>query len=192
MQSSPVERMQRSPIIVAVRDPKDLPAALASSQPTVFLLSADIGNVVELVYSVRSKGKDVFVHFDLISGLGRDHQALKWLSEMAEPTGIITTRAPLIAHAKGLGLVTIQRTFLVDSQSVSLTLEQVRRVSPDFLEVMPGIAPEGIRMLAGQAGCPVIAGGLIRTVAQIRAALAAGAVAISTSDQALWRPHLWR
>lgn len=190
MQSSPAERMRRSPVIVAVRDPKDLAAALGSPHPVIFLLSSDIGSVVDMVYSVRSKGKDAYVHFDLVSGLGKDNHALKWLADMAEPTGVITTRAALITQARNLGLVTIQRTFLVDSQSVQLTVEQARRGAPDYLEVMPGIAPEGIRMLVGQAGCPVIAGGLIRSVAQVRAALEAGAVAISTSDEALWT-QLW-
>ncbi|MBQ9942199.1 MAG: glycerol-3-phosphate responsive antiterminator, partial [Christensenellaceae bacterium] len=37
-----------------------------------------------------------------------------------------------------------------------------------------------------QIGAPIVAGGLITTAAQVRAALEAGAVAISTSKQSLW------
>lgn len=178
--------LRRSPIIVAVRDPKDLPLALTSPHPVIFLLAADIANVVELIRTVKTADKEVFVHFDLVSGLGKDHHALQWLAAAAQPTGVITTRGPLVTQARALGLVTIQRTFMVDSQSVQITVEQVRKVAPDYLEAMPGVAPEGIRTLVAQTNCPVIAGGLVKTVTQVKAALTAGAIAISTSSTKLW------
>jgi len=181
----------RSPIIVAVRDPKDLPRALECPQPVLFLLTGDISNVVDLVRSAKENGKEVFVHFDLITGLGKDTRALDWLARTAQPTGIITTRSPLASHARSLGLTTIQRTFLLDSQSLQIGVEQCRKVSPDFLEALPGIAPDGITMLAQQVSCPVIAGGLIQTVEQVKAALSAGAIAISTSAQSLWYQTQW-
>lgn len=180
----------QSPIIAAIRDPKELSKALACPQPVVFLLTGDITNVVDLVRSVRKAGKEVFVHFDLVTGLGKDNHALAWLASTAEPTGIITTRNSLVNHARSLGLVTVQRTFMLDSQSLQITVEQSRKAKPDFLEAMPGIAPEGIRLLAHQSLCPVIAGGLIRTKDQVEAALDAGAIAISTSAEDLWgEPH---
>ncbi|HEY3365219.1 MAG TPA: glycerol-3-phosphate responsive antiterminator [Symbiobacteriaceae bacterium] len=178
--------MRSAPIIPAVRDPRDLPAALASPQPVVFLLATEINNVVELVRVVRGAGKDVFVHFDLVSGLGKDQPALGWLAGAARPSGVITTRSALLGQARSLGLVTIQRTFMVDSQSMQTTIEQTRKMPPDFLEAMPAIAPEGIRHLSGQVGCPVIAGGLVRSVPQVKAALASGAIAVSTSCEKLW------
>lgn len=179
-------RFRNSPIIAAVRDAKALPAAITSPCQVIFLLAAEIGTVASLVQAVKRKGKEALVHFDLVNGLGKDNYGLKWLAETAEPTGVITTRAALVARARSLGLVTVQRSFLVDSQSVQVTMEQILKTPPDFLEVLPGIAPDGIRLLAAPAGCPIIAGGLIRTAAQVKAALAAGAVAISTSDEGLW------
>jgi glycerol uptake operon antiterminator len=152
----------------------------------VFLLAADITTVAEQVSLVRSAGKELFVHFDLIQGLGKDAAGLRWLTGVCHPTGIITTRAQLVKDAKALGLATVLRTFLVDSQSATVTVEQVAKVTPDFLEVMPGIAPEGIRAVAGQVSCPVIGGGLIKSVPQVKAALSAGALAISTSREQLW------
>lgn len=182
--------IHQSPIIAAVRDPRDLPQALACPQPVIFLLSGDITNIVDMVHSVREAGKEVFVHFDLITGLSKDNHALDWLAQAAPPTGIITTRNPLVNHARSLGLLTIQRTFMLDSQSIQMAVEQARKVKPDFLEAMPGVAPDGIRLLVQQAHCPIIAGGLVRTVEQVHAALKAGAIAISTSAPDLWQTAL--
>lgn len=179
-------RLQSSPIIAAVRDEHGLDTALTCPQAFLFLLSTDIGSVGEQVGRARERGKEIFVHFDLVQGLGRDPQALRWLAETARPTGIITTRAAMVPQARSLGLTTVLRTFLVDSQSAHATLEQVGKVSPDLLEVMPGIAPEGIRLLASRVSCPVIGGGLVRTIPQVKAALAAGAAGISTSTESLW------
>lgn len=190
MQHPSQSGIHQSPIIAAIRDPKDLPQALACPQPVIFLLTGDISNIVDLVRKVRAAGKEVFVHFDLITGLSKDSHALDWLAQAAPPTGIITTRNPLVTHARSLGLVTIQRTFMLDSQSIQMAMEQARKVKPDFLEAMPGIAPEGIRLLVEQAHCPVIAGGLVRTVEQVKAALNAGAIAISTSAPNLWETAL--
>ncbi|MFZ5827106.1 MAG: glycerol-3-phosphate responsive antiterminator [Bacillota bacterium] len=192
MATSMRKLLQTSPIIAAVRDEHGLTAALTCPQRFLFLLSTDIGSVGEQVRKAREHGKEIFVHFDLVQGLGRDSQALRWLAETARPSGVITTRAVMVSQARSLGLATVLRTFLVDSQSAHATLEQVGKVSPDLLEVMPGIAPEGIRLLASQVSCPVIGGGLVRTMAQVRAALAAGAAGISTSAESLWRQDLTR
>lgn len=181
-----LSRLKVSPIIAAVREDGVLPAVLASPSAVVFLLGGDISTVAKLVEQVRHGGKEAFVHFGLIGGLGRDPEALRWLAETARPSGIITTRGALIGKARTLGLATVFRSFLVDSQSAQVTVEQVRKSPPDFLEVLPGIAPEGIRLIARQVTCPIIAGGLIRTQAQVKAALAAGAVAVSTSSEVLW------
>lgn len=180
-------RIGTTPVIIAVRSEKELPAALSSPHGVLFLLSAEIATVAEQVHVAASAGKEVYVHFDLIAGLGRDKHGLEWVAEVAQPAGIITTRGPLIAQARAVGLKTVQRTFLMDSQSMQITLEVARKAGPDFLEVMPGIAPEGIAALVKQAGRPIIGGGLVRTPAQVDAALAAGAVAVSTSAEALWR-----
>jgi glycerol uptake operon antiterminator len=182
-----ISQLRAAPIIVAIRDPKEMAAAVASPSPVVFLLACDIGTVAGLVAAIHARGKKAFVHFDLVGGLGKDLPALRWLAETARPEGIITTRGPVVGQARSLGMLTVLRTFLLDSQSLVVAVEQTRKSGPDFLEVMPGIAPEGIRMLVGQVECPVIAGGLVRTVPQVKAAMVAGALAISTSAEKLWQ-----
>lgn len=181
------DQYQPSPIVIALRDPRDLPLALASAHRTIFLLGGTLTGLPQTVAAARSRGRDVFVHADLIQGLGRDAQAVRWLAEAVKPTGILSTRASTVLQAKHLGLVAVQRIFLVDSQALRTGLHVAQEIQPDFLEVMPGVIPGAIRELVQQAPCPVIAGGLCKTVAHYRAALQAGAVAISTSCRDLWQ-----
>lgn len=181
-----------SPIVLATRDFKEIPAAIQSPHKTVFLLSGNLNSIGEAVRTVRSAGKDVFIHFDLIDGLGKDSHALKWVAETVQPTGILTTRGALVTQARSLGLATVQRMFLLDSQSIQTGLTIVKDVKPDFLEVMPGLLPEIIAQLVQKIACPIIAGGLCKNIAHFESARSAGAVAISTSDRELWQYKVGR
>lgn len=182
---TPVEHSV-SPIVMAVRDLAELPLALSSSARTIFLLSTSLSTVEQAVAQAKADGRDVYVHADLVDGLGKDSHAMRWLANSVQPTGILSTRTSALAEAKSLGLVAVQRIFLVDSQALKTAIHLARQTRPDFVEVMPGVVPEGIRQLVQQVPCPVIAGGLCKTVAHYMAARRAGAVAISTSSHALW------
>jgi glycerol uptake operon antiterminator len=45
------------------------------------------------------------------------------------------------------------------------------KVQPDYIEVLPGIAPEYIKKVNQPSGVPVIAGGLIDSEAEVATAL---------------------
>ena len=93
----------------------------------------------------------------------------------------------MIRPAKETGLLTVQRFFMVDSQSVRTAEETLKTTRADMIEVMPGLLPKVIEKLAVSGRTPVIAGGLIETVEEIRAAFAAGASAVSTAKVELWK-----
>ena len=57
----------------------------------------------------------------------------------------------------------------------------------DLIEVLPGLMPKIIRRVSQAAGKPVIAGGLISDKEDVTAALGAGAVAVSTTNPAVWK-----
>jgi len=102
--------------------------------------------------------------------------------------GILTTRSNLISPAKREGLIAVQRLFVLDSESMAAGLPTVEKAAPDAVEVLPGvILPTIAQELAARGALPpLIAGGLIRTATQVEAVLAAGAVAVSTSQVSLW------
>ena len=57
----------------------------------------------------------------------------------------------------------------------------------DIVELLPGvILPEVADLVLPRLSVPLLAGGFIRDAAAVRAALAAGAMAVTTSERALW------
>ena len=187
MEDSWLSGLAERPVIAAVREERSLRAAVDSAAVVVFLLSTTVLNVKQLVQEARQNGRSVFVHLDLMEGLTKDHFGLRWLAETAGPTGIISTRSAALTAARGLGLATVQRFFLLDSQSIHTGLDMAHNVKPDVIEVLPGLLPEVVRDVTRQVSQPVIAGGMITSEDQCRRALQAGARGVSTSNPKLWQ-----
>lgn len=178
--------LEENPIIAALRRREALPLAADSPARVVFLLCGDILCVKEDVALLKKAGKRVFVHMDLLGGIGRDAPAVEYMVRQVQPDGIISTRSQVIRLGKEQGIATVQRFFLVDSQSVALAAETAAVSRPDLAEVMPGICPRVIRSLFQQMKTRIIAGGMVEEKGDILAALAAGAVGVSTSKASLW------
>ena len=181
-----LKAVEQHPVIAAIRHLRDLPAVLESPVAVVFFLAGTIFNMGSAVAQARQSGKIAFVHVDMLHGLSKDDYGLQYLAETIRPDGIITTRNNLVSAARNYGLLTVQRTFLLDSQSVATGIQLVREAKPDVLEVLPGIIPGEIQEIVRKIKIPLITGGLIKTRAQCRAALRAGASGVSTSRQDLW------
>ena len=174
---------ERSPIIAAIRD-SEWEAALDSPSEVLFLLKANLMTVRSRVEEAHAKGKYVLIHIDLADGIGKDEVGIGFLAACGAD-GIISTRGSLIRHAKDLGLVTVQRFFVLDSQGVVSAEHALENLRPDFVEILPGIAEKVIRRFADR-GHLLIAGGLIETKQEVTAALSCGAIAVSTGRQELW------
>lgn len=181
-----LESIEQNPVIAAVRDEEDITAALGSRVSAVFLLHCDIFNIKERVEEVKQSGKSVFIHLDLLEGLGKDQRAVEYIARVVRPDGVISTKTPHIKHAKEAGLFTIQRFFLLDSQSFEQTIRTAKVSMPDMLEVMPAVMPKIIEKICGLLDIPVIAGGLIEGKEDIIDILKAGAVGASTGRRELW------
>ncbi|MFV9568247.1 glycerol-3-phosphate responsive antiterminator [Thermoanaerobacter mathranii] len=186
MEEKILDAIKDFPIIAAVRDVKDLNAALSSNAQVIFLLTGDIMNISEIVQEIKKYGKIVFVHFDLIEGLGKDNKALEYLAEKVQPHGIISTRNNILIHTKQFNFFSIQRLFLLDSQALKTGLTTAKQIEPDSIEILPGIMPSVIKEISLEVRKPLIAGGLVRTKEEVINALKSGAIAVSTSEKSLW------
>lgn len=175
-----------SPVIAAVKDDAGMEKALASDCQVIFLLYGTIVNIDSLVQKVQKAGKICFVHIDLVDGLSNRDIAVDGLVRLCHPDGLISTRASHIRRAQQLGLLAIQRAFLLDSMSMRSLLAQVESNKPDFIEVLPGILPTVISEITSKTSVPLIAGGLIRNKQDVIQALHAGVIAVSTTAQDVW------
>ena len=83
-------------------------------------------------------------------------------------------------------MLTVLRAFAIDSKAVRSLARESSLVTPDAIEILPGAIPRVIETLSRELDTPLIAGGLLSDKSDVTAALAAGAVCVSTSDEALW------
>lgn len=177
------ERLEICPLVAAVHGDR-FDQALESPTEIVFVLEGTVMTVAEQIRRAHEKNKAIFVHIDLMRGIGKDRCGVEYLVDLGVD-GIISTRASLIKSAKELGVIAIQRYFAVDSQGIESIRDMIGATRPDFIEILPGVVNKVIARFAAD-DIPVIAGGLIETKAEVTAALGCGAVAVSTGTQELW------
>lgn len=173
------------PIIAAVRDEQGFSAALDAPPELIFLLKSSILDIREHIARAHEKGKKLFVHVDLAEGIGKDEAGMAHLASLGVD-GIISTRIGIVRAAKELGLICVQRFFMIDSRSVDTAAESLVQSRADMVELMPGVACKAITKMKSRTRVPIIAGGLIDEKSEIIAALSAGATAISTGNAELW------
>lgn len=181
------EKMEKNPVICAVKDINNLEDAINSHAEIVFCLCGNIFNLPDIVEKVKRSGKLIFIHVDLIEGFSRDTMALKYINEKIKPNGIISTKNNILKVAKELGLLTVQRLFIIDSLSIETTVKTSSLINPDAIEIMPGIMPRITKQLSNTLSVPVIVGGLISEKDDIIKATENGALGVSTSSKELWR-----
>ena len=186
MKQSIMENLKTRPVIAAVQNERDIDVAISSGAGTIFLLCADIFNAGELVRKVEKAGKKAIIHMDFLEGIGRDTKAIDYIAREIRPHGIISTKSSHIKVAASKGLFTVQRFFLIDNKSFEMAIKNVASFRPDMVEIMPGVMPSVISRMNSKISIPVIAGGLIDSEQDVRDALAAGAVGVSTGKKALW------
>lgn len=172
-------------IIAAVRRDEDMEWALRSSVSIIFLLKTDINELGNTVNKAHGAGKKLFVHMDFAEGVGKDSAGCLYLKKLGVD-GIITTRANIVKTARDQGISTVQRVFIVDSQSVETAVDNIKKCVPSMIELMPGIATKAISFFKERVSVPIIAGGLISTRGEAQEAVSAGADFVSTGEKSLW------
>jgi glycerol uptake operon antiterminator len=179
--------LQKKPVIAAFRDIESFRIQDLKHTNILFFLGGTIFDLPRVVDQARRYKKLVFVDIDLIKGIGRDAPGIRFLVKESEVDGIITTHSNLIKSAQQEGLASIQRIFVLDSESLKGGLRAIERSNPDALEILPGLVlPKIIKKIGMITSLPVIAGGLITREEEIDEILASGAVGVSTTS-----PHLF-
>ncbi|MFD1363711.1 glycerol-3-phosphate responsive antiterminator [Lentibacillus salinarum] len=179
-----------SQVISSVKQADDIDKAINSNTNVTFLLTGDLTSTKSYINRLQEAGKITFVHIDFIDGLSNTPSAIKYIAEQWQPQGIITTKSNLIKHAKEMGLLTIQRIFLIDRNAVKRGIDIAHSCKPHAIEVLPGLMPNIIDELTKLTHLPIIAGGLVNNKQQILAGLKAGALAISAGNPGLWNYRL--
>ncbi|MDD7306638.1 MAG: glycerol-3-phosphate responsive antiterminator [Peptoniphilaceae bacterium] len=179
--------LYENPVIMAVKDNKDLEKALETENRIVFILYGNIETIPQIVKKIKDKNKIAIVHEDLIEGLSSSYMANHFIKRYTEADGIITTRPQNASYAMKLGLFSVLRFFLLDSLSYISMKEVLKKVNCDCIEILPGIMPKITKKVAKRTSIPIVVGGLIKDKEDVIDNLNAGAIAISSSDYDVWK-----
>ena len=182
-----LDLLAAGPVIAAVKDEEGLKQALESDVEVLFLLGGNLLTMGDVISRVRAAGKRIFIHLDLMDGLATREISVDFIARNTRADGVISTKASLTRRARELGLVAIQRIFLLDSMALKNVERHFSSESADLVEVLPGLMPKIIRRVCSTTGKPIIAGGLITDKEDVTSALRAGAVGVSSTNPAVWR-----
>jgi len=185
--SAALEVLSTCAIIAAVNSAEKFAAALNSPTRAIYLLTGTPLTIPEMLARARDHGKVCLVNTDFLDGLSRDRYAIEFLAAH-KVDGVVSTKFEILKVAHSLGLITVQRTFAIDSAAVTAALRCLAQFVPDAMEVLPAIAtPKVARRLHNTyPSLRIIGGGLIENVSEIEGLLAVGVHAVSVSDERLW------
>jgi glycerol uptake operon antiterminator len=181
-----VARVRQAPCCAAIVAGSQLDRAIASHAQVLFILR---GNGLELsgaIDRIHEAGKLVAVHLDLVAGLHADHWGASWLARSGADA-IITSHGQLIPLLRNEGVTAILRVLLSRRSHLETAVTAIRRSEPDIAEVLPGVILPSVIGLLPPFGLPLLGGGFVRTEADARAVLAAGAIGVTTSSPDLWQ-----
>lgn len=180
--------VQAFPVIPAVRSAAELALAVRSPSRIVYLLAATLSSLDEYLQVLRAGDKEVVVNLDLFAGLSRDAQAVGYLASSG-CAGIISTHTDVLGAAQSQSLYAVQRTFMIDSDSVSSCMRSLRHFLPDALELLPApVAPRILPSLREKySSVATVGGGLIADLQEADHLIRQGLDAVSTGNAHLWR-----
>jgi glycerol uptake operon antiterminator len=183
------ERLSSHRMVASIKEPKQIEIALSlrNQLSGVFLLTGHIGVIKGYVDLFKSHQLPVFLHMEKIGGLSTDFYGMDYLVKVIKPTGIITTKTNVVKTAKKMGLFTIQRFFLVDTEGIENLSKSLTQIEPDIIELMPARIPEMIEKIKKFTTLPIITGGLLFDRSHVMAVFKYGATAVSSSQSVLWR-----
>lgn len=153
----------------------------------VFILFGNISNIADIVGSVNKINIPCYVHIERVEGLKTDDYAFKYLRNNIKVKGIITTKSGHIKRAHKEGLEVVQRSFIVDTRMLKLTLKGIEKHPPEYLELMPALVSDLIPDIKKKTDIPIITGGLVNYKYVYDRAVASGADAVSTSNVKMWK-----
>jgi glycerol uptake operon antiterminator len=181
-----VRRFREFPCGAAVKSDEQLNAALKGRSGAVFILRANGLELAPVLRRIHAAGKLAAVHLDLVDGLASDMSGVRWLARCGADA-IISSHGHVVRAVRAEGVVAIQRLLCTSQLTIDLGLAAVLRAQPDIVELLPGvILPSVADLVCPQLSVPLLAGGFIRDPDDVRRVLAAGALAVTTSEPGLW------
>lgn len=178
-------RLARHPIIATLYGTEQIDAFLDSPSEIAIVANVELRKLHAVVGTITRADKIVIVNIDSCEGISPDKGGVEYLAEIGA-TSLVSTRVATIQRANRAGLMTMQKVFVTDRSTWPRSVKAVEQSDPNLVQLMPAPMLPHIAMKERNALPPIIASGFVSTPHDVRSALAAGAVAVSTSDAFIW------
>lgn len=183
--------LARHPIIMAIYGIEQLKTALSSKAEVCIIANIDLIKLQPVIELLSKAGKYVIVNIDSCNGLSQDKGGIDYVAETGA-MGLLSTRLQIVQRAKKCGLITMQKIFVTDRSTWLRSLKAVEQSEPDYVQLMPAqmlpLLPQADRNVLP----PIVASGFVCNEEHAQTALSHGAIAVSSSDSALWDVNLLR
>jgi len=166
-------------IIPAVDSMKQFDRFIASEYPLCVIVNIHIAQIEHIFAAADKADKKLLIHLDMINGLSGDVHAAEYISQRYSPLGIISTKSAVISACGRLGVLAIQRVFLIDGQALERSAVSAAAGNPDFVEFLPAMCAPLYPMLRDKFNKPLIAGGLIPALRDAEDILNHGVAAVT-------------
>ncbi len=151
------------PIIPSVWSITQRDHAVLSPWPLVHVAGGGLKTIKEFVQPLKDAGKTLWIHPDMITGLGKDREGIEVIQALIRPDAVATSNLTLAHHVRQLRLKLVLRVFIHDTQSLESSLAAIDRFNPEVLCCLPAVVYPLIRQELNQRGIPVVAAGLVRS-----------------------------
>lgn len=179
------ERLLRTPVMATLYGVDNLDAFLASRAEVGIVANIALRHVGDVLRALKQSNKLIVLNIDSCEGLSQDRGAIEFLAEIGISV-LLSTRVPTIQKAAQCGLLTMQKVFVTDRSTWPRSLKAVAQSGPNLVQLMPSpmldlISAEDRRKLP-----PIVASGFVCNESDVESAFARGAIAVSSSNKALW------
>lgn len=178
-------RLARHPIIATLYGAEQIDAFIDSASEIAIVANVELRKLQAVVGTITRADKIVIVNIDSCEGISPDKGGVEYLAEIGA-TSLVSTRVATIQRANRAGLLTMQKVFVTDRSTWPRSVKAVEQSDPNLVQLMPAPMLPHIAIKERNALPPIVASGFVSTHNDVRSALAAGAVAVSTSDTAMW------
>lgn len=177
--------LARHPVIATLYGPEQVNAFVGSVAEIGIVANVELRRLAPVISALNRAGKYVIVNIDSCEGLSQDKGGVEYLADIGVAS-LVSTRVATIQRANRAGMVTMQKVFVTDRSTWPRSLKALEQSDPNLVQIMPApmlahMAPQDLKALP-----PIVASGFVCNQADVAAALRQGAVAVSTSDVALW------
>ncbi|PZX21979.1 Transcriptional regulator GlpP family [Cupriavidus taiwanensis] len=178
-------RLTRHPVIGTLYGVDQIDAILESVAEVCIVANVELRKLQRVIATLAGAGKYVIVNIDSCEGLSQDKGGVEYLADIGV-TSLVSTRVATIQRANRAGMVTMQKVFVTDRSTWPRSVKALEQSDPNLVQLMPAPMLSHLPEADRKALPPIVTSGFVCNRDDIRAALAHGAVAVSTSDRTLW------